>query len=388
MSPQISEHLEPGPFREWCVARLGAALDDAAAVERLALALFPGDGEETAARKLHRWRFENRSLEKAEVADALHHADSALWEVYGVEEIDLEEDAYCGRCHDTVTPIEGTCPWCEASLSEARARRWCPREDRLIFPANDGTCWRCGTETEAIPWIECACGCGTRIPSFDPQGRKHEFALGHAPRSMGRVQEVPVEPFARHLEAELESMDLLMALARAHGIARDEVVRVLKRQIDVVPTGTVRRAMWTAARGGTGKGLPMRPGSTSFADLYPEFVASKVCICGKRKASHAEMCKACRVRLDREEGRKPPTAGARLRDEVIEEAYRVYAAGATAEEAAEAVIARTTSRSARGLSFSLRREWKKRGREIRTRTVKKAVESDQQRPSPAWGRGS
>lgn len=370
MSPQIVEQLDPQPFRDWVDERLGADADDAATVKRLALALFPEDTEETSARKLHRWRFENKTLEKAEVADALHHADSALWEVYGVEEIDLEDDAYCERCHDTVTPIEGVCPWCESDLREARARSWCPREDRLVFPAHDGTCWRCGAETQAIPWVDCACGCGTTIPSFDPQGRKHEFALGHAPKTEGRHHTVPVEPFARYLEAELESMDLIGALARAHGIGRDDVVRVLKRQVETLPTKMVRRAVWTAGRGGTGKGLPMRPGATSFADLYPDFVRSKVCGCGNGKAPHAEMCKACRRKVDKAEGRSTPRAGARVREELIEESYRTYMDdGVSVEAAAESIIERTTAKSAASLAYTLRREWKRRGWERRGRTT-------------------
>ncbi|HYJ21348.1 MAG TPA: hypothetical protein VEW07_04925 [Solirubrobacterales bacterium] len=319
-------------------------------------------------RRLHRWRYEVQTIDRIEMEEALHHADSAIWEVYGVEDCDLEADAYCGRCHDTVTPIAGACPWCDSSLSAAKARRWCPREDRLIFPANDGSCWRCGTATEAIPWADCACGCGRSIPRFDPQGRAHEYALGHAPRSLERRWEVPIEPFAEYLERELERMDLIGALARAHGLPRDEVVRVLKRQVETLPTKTVRRAVWTAGRGGTGKGLPRRPGAPTLESLYPDFVRSRTCPgCGTGKAPHAELCKRCRVAQNRRDGVKPPKPPTQIRPELIAEARAHYDAGNSVASAAAEIIDRTPHTNVASTAQALSREWKRQGLEMRER---------------------
>lgn len=106
MSPQIVEQLSPQPFRQWCAWRLdpqGWDRPDSAPVEEAAvrqLAYDLGIGE----RKLHRWRVENQSLEKAEVADALHHADCALWEVYpDADEATAERThGYCTGCREDV----------------------------------------------------------------------------------------------------------------------------------------------------------------------------------------------------------------------------------------------------------------------------------------------
>ena len=374
MTPTITNGLDPTPFRSWCDQKLSTtggpgreAMGEFAAEYTAAeLANDLGIGE----RRLHRWRYGLKTIDRIELEEALHHADSAIWEIYGVEDFDLEADAYCGRCHDTVTPIEGACPWCASTLAGARARRWCSREDRLVFPSNDGTCWRCGTETAAIPWADCACGCGRSIPRFDPQGRAHEYVLGHAPRSIERHGEVPVEPFARHLEAELKSMDLLGALARAHGIGRDDVVRVLKRRVDTVPLALVRRAVWTAGRGGTGKGLPTRPDAVSFADLYPDHVRSKVCPeCGEGKAPHAKLCKRCRTKQNRRDGVTPPRVATQLRGELLQEAYERYCAGATVMDTAESIFDRTPHRNVGSTAQALSREWRRRGWAMRERTA-------------------
>jgi hypothetical protein len=86
MSPIVVEQLSPQPFRQWCAWRLDpkgwdrrdapAVADDSSSAKQLAFDLGMGD------RKLHRWRNENRTLERLEVEDALHHADVGLWEVY------------------------------------------------------------------------------------------------------------------------------------------------------------------------------------------------------------------------------------------------------------------------------------------------------------------
>lgn len=75
MSPQVTEQLDPQPFRDWVDAWLGANPDETA-VERLVFDL--GIGE----RRLRRWRHENSSLERIEVEEALHRAGTGIWEVY------------------------------------------------------------------------------------------------------------------------------------------------------------------------------------------------------------------------------------------------------------------------------------------------------------------
>lgn len=84
MSPRIVEQLSPQPFRQWCAWRLdprgwdrpNSTPTEDAAVEQLAIDLGIGD------RKLRRWRNENRTLERIEVEEALHHAGVGFWEVY------------------------------------------------------------------------------------------------------------------------------------------------------------------------------------------------------------------------------------------------------------------------------------------------------------------
>lgn len=84
MSPMIVEQLSPHPFRQWCAWRIDPLnwdQEDSPAVEDSAvsqLAFDLGVGE----RKLHRWRNENKSLERIEVEEALDRADVLFWEVY------------------------------------------------------------------------------------------------------------------------------------------------------------------------------------------------------------------------------------------------------------------------------------------------------------------
>jgi hypothetical protein len=124
VSPQISEKLDPQPFRDWVNQRLhrseGKGLGErAGTVSAESLAQDLGIDH----RRLYAWRFETQYLERIRIEEALHHAGFAIWEVYEPdEEIELEEEAHCDQCGEIVTPIKGDCPWC-GSLTKKRATR-------------------------------------------------------------------------------------------------------------------------------------------------------------------------------------------------------------------------------------------------------------------------
>lgn len=389
-----SEEIPSRPFADWLnarIAELEAADVVASPTASLASRLWPAMDPESAVRYLSRYRnclrsgsrngvkgdFPTDTFPRGPVEDALREYGEAIQNVPGYEdvpEVALEDDAFCERCHEVVTPIEGLCPWCDTQVVVAfdRERRYCERENRMVFPANDGSCWRCGGKTtRGVPYEPCECGCGTMIHRFDRHGRPVKYVRGHAPRSLEKPSgKVPVEPFARYLEQRLREMDLLQALAREHGIGRNDIVNVLARRDAEVDRDIVRRAVWVAGRGGTGKGLPMRPGAPGFFDLYPDDKRSRTCPgCGKGKAPHAKLCKQCRKAADRREGVRPPTAVTRLSEEVIAEAYRVYDDGATLMEAAEAVRERTPHTNVGSTAQALSRQWKRRGWPMRARTA-------------------
>lgn len=386
MSRARKDWLDPAPLREWIDRELERLSEDetiatpeAELIRRMDLR--KTHGEEGGARALYRWRFESKALNPSDITHALEAAGSALWEVYGVEEIDLEADAYCSRCKDTVTPIDGVCPWCETEVATTRARMWCEREDRLVFPADDGSCWRCGDQLQKIPWGQCACGCRREIPLFDPQGRPRIYVRGHAP-STDPGGKVDAAPFAEYLRKQMQELDLIGALARAHGISRDVVASLLAGRSDTIDRAVARRALWTAARTGTGKGLPPRPGAPQFADIYPEEVRAKVCPdCGGGKAPHAQKCRDCFRRDDRERRRverergitREPTRPTQIREELLVEAYEAHQGGATILDAARSIFDRLPSTNVEGCAQQLAKEWRKRGWEVRTRTRSKVA---------------
>lgn len=240
----------------------------------------------------------------------------------------------------------------------------------MVFAANDDTCWRCGNATTRdVPREMCACDCGTEIKRFDPWGRRIQYVRGHAPRSLERDREIAAEPFVAYLEDRLRNLDVIGALAREQGIARDALVALLARRDDTVSRGTVRRSLWVAARNGQGKGMPPRPDATGFFDLYPHDGRSKVCPgCGGGKAPHAAMCKQCRKSADKRDGVSPPRAELRLREDLIAEAYERYTAGATVLTAAESIFERTPHRNVASTAQGLSKAWRDRGWTMRDRT--------------------
>jgi len=345
-----SATLDPTPFREWFNQQLLAGLHRENLASQMGIDI----------RQLHRWRVENVTLDRASVEAALHRIDVPFWEVYGLDtdDTELEAEKYCGRCHDNVQPVDGVCPWCESTLADARARMWCEHEDRLVYPADDGSCWRCGRAVQPIPWQACECGCGTEVPCFDPQGRRRGFVLGHAPRSREDTRQIDVEPFARYLEAELAALDPISALARKLSISRDDITAALKRTVPTVDRQVAQKALWAAGRADAGKGVaPIN--RTTFADLYPDEVRKKVCPgCGQGKAPHAELCKRCR----RKAGgyKKPPTSKCQIRPELLEEAFAMHATGTSWPKVARAIFDRLPHRNVEAVTQALRREYARR----------------------------
>jgi hypothetical protein len=294
-------------------------------------------------KKLRRWlRSEDSdgnpvdTFVRATVEDALDHADVPFCEIYphlDNDEVEKMSDRFCSSCRDMVTGgADLICPWCETATGEgpAKPKAWCPRCDRMVYPTahNDhgsGDCWRCGTATKPMPYDPCACGCDQRRPRFDPYGRRARYVRGHAPRSPENAGDVDLEPFAVWLERELRTLDPKEALARRTGLSREDVLATLERRDDRIAREKVRRALWIAARGGTGKGLPPRIGALGFFDLYPNERRSRTCPgCGAGKAPHAELCKQCRRRRNRTQATKPPRTAPRLTAGVLLDAKRLY----------------------------------------------------------------
>lgn len=314
-------------------------------------------------------------IERDRALECLENAGAEVWAIYPQEvDVPLEDDAYCGRCHENVTPIDGACPWCESAVERdsKRVKGYCSSCDEMVTPANNGDCWRCGTELGEQPWEPCKCDCGTMKSRFDPQGRRTAgYLRGHAPQGKNPGT-VPAMPFRRWLEDRLANLDVVSALARECGVKRETIVAALQAQEgDEMEREVVRRALWVSGRSGSkGKGAPPRPDAKGFFDLYPEDKRSRTCPgCGEGKAPHAEMCKACR----RKAGGPRPTVIARISEDVITEGYRIYRdEGESILTCAERLYERTALRNVESLAAGLSREWKRRGWEMRDRTRRAA----------------
>jgi hypothetical protein len=319
---------------------------------------------------------------RAAVEDVLDHADVAFYELYPHLDDDSVEDEmsdrFCPSCRDMVTVgADLICPWCETPTGDgpAKPKAWCPRCDRMVYPTtrNDhgsGGCWRCGTATKPMPYDPCACGCDQRRPRFDPYGRRARYVRGHAPRARENTGDVDLEPFAVWLERELRTLDPIEALARRTGLSREDVLATLERRDERIAREKVRRALWIAARGGTGKGLPPRISAPGFFDLYPNERRSRTCPgCGAGKAPHAELCKQCRRRRNHAEGVKPPRTAPRLTAAILLEANGLYDCEQLAFLAiAERLLDRTPYTSAAALAHALGRQFRDRGWKTRQTT--------------------
>jgi hypothetical protein len=330
----------------------------------------------TGGRENGKSRVPTDTFPRKTIEEALDHVGVPMWEVYpDLDDHGDQHDAYCPACHEQVTVgPDGRCPWCETETDpDVQAKLWCERCDRLVHPTRIG-CWRCGHELKPIPWQPCDCDCGELIQRFDPHGRRKHYIRGHAPRSLERQRSLNAEPFAKYLEQRLKDLDLIGALAREHGIRREEIVAILSRTEPTVDRELVRRALWIASRSGTvGRGAPPRPGAAQFFDLYPDVQRAQTCPgCGRGKAPHAELCKQCRIQQDRLEGRKPPFAPVRIPDHVIETAYRAYVdEGLSIKATARRFFDQTPSKSVDSFANSLSNEWRKHGWAMRKRTPRR-----------------
>lgn len=296
--PRGSQTIPAAPFLDWLERRIAQLGDAPSPIVAVAEEL--GTTERTLRRYLSGLDDVGRprtELERDRVLDMLDHADVPDWELYPEldEDVSIEPDAYCAHCHESVTPIDGVCPWCERPTAEAGpALMYCRREDAPRRAAIDGGCWRCGGELTPIPHHACACGCGGSVRRWDPHGREVTWIRGHAPRTQEQRWVVEAAPLRGWLEDQVRDVDPLEAVARRTGIARDRLVAILRGDVDLVQVSEARNALWTAARAGQGRGLPPRPGSTTLDVLYPDHARSKVCPdCGGGKAPHAQRCKAC-----------------------------------------------------------------------------------------------
>lgn len=300
------------------------------------------------------------------VEDLLDALDVSFADVYpeivAAEDRPLEPDGYCASCREVVSPIDGCCPWCErATTSKLPKHMYCKREDAMRFPTVGGACWRCGGELHRdIPVASCACGCGTDIRRFDPNGRAVSYVKGHAPRSLEAQGSVPVGPFQDWLKQQLRDLDPIQALAHRTGLPRENVLDVLNGRVEEIDKERVRRALRNAGVEGQGKGMPWRPGSVRFRDLYPSHVRSKVCPdCDGPKAPHAERCRSCAAAAG---SFVTPVWESSITPELIDEAKRLRdEEGLTFLAIAYRIRSRTRCTNVESIVVRLQSEFRRRG---------------------------
>lgn len=301
------------------------------------------------------------------VEDMLDALDVPFADVYpeiaAAEDRPLEPDGYCSSCREIVSPIDGCCPWCERTTSTNVPRRmYCKREDAMRFPANDGNCWRCGSElARHAPTVKCGCGCGATFPRFDQYGRRVTFLRGHAPRSLEQKATVPIGPFREWLLQQLRDLDPVLALAHRTGVSRENVLDVLNDRVERIDKEHVRRALRNAAMEGQGTGLGWRPGSVRFRELYPGYVRSKKCPdCGGAKAPHAERCRNCAKAAGTFVQKTPVQSS--VTPDLVEEAKRLRdERGLSFLALAYAIKPRTRCTNVDSIVQQLQREFRKRG---------------------------
>jgi hypothetical protein len=307
---------------------------------------------------------------REKVLAALDHAGVPLEDVYPALaaefDVELEPEAFCASCHETVTPIKGCCPWCDRATSdELPERMFCAREDAMRFPSRDGSCWRCGGKlSRQIPRDECACGCGGEVVRFSvSDGRRKMRLVGHT-NIHETKRELPAGPFREWLQDELRALDPIQSLSRRVGVERDLLLRLLDGREKMVPQEQVNRSLRLAAQEGQGIALGSRPGSKAIDDLYPDRGGVLTCpSCGGRKVAKAEMCRSCRLLnvgwvrpggiSQRPRSMTPP---------VLEEARQLrLVEGLPWREVALRVMPRTRCRTVESVRTGLHLEFRKRG---------------------------
>jgi predicted amidophosphoribosyltransferase len=275
-------------------------------------------------------------------------------------------EAFCGVCHEVVTvSADGICPWCEHLADDERPpdRKFCPGCDRMVWPTTDGHCWRCRSVVGQMPWSPCKCGCGELVHRFDRWGRRIQWVRGHAPRTRERSAPIEAAPFAAWLAEEVKRVDPIAALVTRTNLTREEIIDLIEGRTTEFDRERIRRALWLMSRAGGGTGAQPDRNIPQFFDLYPEAERAKVCPgCGKGKAPHAVLCKRCRTKADRENGKRLGSAVTRLGDALIVEAYETYAStGHSIKSLAVTFFDRAPHTSVESLAQVLSREFKRRG---------------------------
>jgi hypothetical protein len=361
----IEDRLDPLQFLLWYDDQIVHLVqeNDGRTPTTVLAGLF-GVKEDTLVRTVYRWREEGEWPPRKKIEDWLDAADIPLEEVYPqfAQDVELEADAFCQRCHEIVTPIKGVCPWCEDPIQKDATgfdRAYCAACKMMSVRTGHGECWRCGAALQrGVPRMPCLCGCGEMISAFDKFGRRLRYVRGHAPRSLETRRDVATEPFAQYLEMRLRTLDPIASLAREHSMSRSDVVAILRRDEATVERELVRRALWCF--GTNGRGQQRRPGATSFFELYPDDKRARVCPhCGKSKAPHAEMCKACRKQRDPTYARGGPRSQSKVSDAVLERAKQLLRNGQTMIGVARILLDDTPHKSAESLAQSIRKQLRK-----------------------------
>lgn len=378
MAKDYGEPIPAGPFIAWLNDKLEKlATDETLVLSGLEAADVPtmtilGDQLGISERAVYRYKNSLSSVgeptdtfPRNRVEDMLDAADVRFEDVYpdiaAAEDVELEPEAFCTSCRDIVTPISGACPWCDRPVIEqVPTLMFCSRCDKMQRPAIDGACWRCGGKLKRhSPMRPCGCGCGTQIKRFDHRGRESFYIKGHAPRSLERKQDVPLGPLRGWLQQQLRDLDPIQALAHRTGLPRELVLDVLNDHIETIDAELVRRALRNAGTEGQGRGMPWRPGSVRFRELYPEAVRSKTCpTCGKAKAPHAEQCRQCAKSAGKYKSSNPSSVS----PELVDQARRLRDVdGLTFAQIAERLQPRTRCANVESVKNQLRAEFRKRG---------------------------
>lgn len=132
MSPYIHDGVDPQPFRAWAnewlrpATRAPSSIGEVAAERTVSeLARELGIGE----RRLWRWRYEVKSIDKAEMTEALHRAGLGLWDVYGdqADETPKLTHWYCPTCNEDC-PVDSdlSCLWCATPTRKAKRKGGTP----------------------------------------------------------------------------------------------------------------------------------------------------------------------------------------------------------------------------------------------------------------------
>lgn len=141
MAKNIGPALPTGPFVAWLEEQLEALRKDetlttprsAGAATEAPVVRILAERLGVTDRTLYRYLRSLDGMSKPTetfgtypVEDMLEHAGARLADVYPETDVDVdvEPDAWCWACEETITPIDATCPWCEnTDLAEPKPKR-------------------------------------------------------------------------------------------------------------------------------------------------------------------------------------------------------------------------------------------------------------------------